>query len=267
MPKTRIGTVDYLNARPLVYGLEKERNVQLVAKSPSELCELLKKGRLDVALVSAIECFRNPDFRMLPDIGVCSEGPIKSVKIYSRGDLSSAQTIALDLSSRSAATLTRLIFWDFFENLEVEFVDIKPTETPDEVDADAVLLIGDAALRANPGERQVTDLGRLWTERTGLPFVYAVWACHKDAATDQILPILMKARDRGLPERPRIAQNAAKQLGLPAAGLTQYLTRNLRYQLGEREIKGLERFRDIAVEHGLCTKHDVPFLGARVQVV
>ena len=80
--------------------------------------------------------------------------------------------------------------------------------------------------------------------------------------------MLLKARDRGPPvQRPRHRPEGRRGAG-PArsAGLRQYLTRNLRYQLGERELKGLERFRDLAAEHGLCTRHDVPFVGARVQM-
>jgi predicted solute-binding protein len=84
---------------------------------------------------------------------------------------------------------------------------------------------------------------------------------------DAVIPLLMRARDRGLLERSKIAHTAAGELDLPVAGLTQYLTRNLRYHLGEREIKGLERFRDIGATHGLCNRHDVPFLTARVQTV
>jgi chorismate dehydratase len=267
MSKTRIGVVDYLNARPLTFGLEREPGVRLVPDTPAALARGLRKGNLDVALISTIECFRNPDFRILPEIGVCSEGPIKSIKIFSRGAPEEARRVALDSSSRSAATLTRLIYLEFFERQDTEFFEIAPTLDPETVEADAVLLIGDPALQAEPGSLEVTDLGALWTDRTGLPFVYAVWACRQDLAVDDVLPMLMKARDRGLPERPRIAIEAAKELGLPAAGLRQYLTKNLRYQLGEREIKGLERFRDLAHEHELCNKHDVPFVGARVQTV
>jgi predicted solute-binding protein len=68
-------------------------------------------------------------------------------------------------------------------------------------------------------------------------------------------------------ERSKIAAAAADELDLPVSGLTQYLTRNLRYQLGEREIKGLERFRDIGATHGLCNRHDVPFLKVRMHAL
>ena len=267
MAKIRIGVVDFLNSRPLVHGLDRERGVKLIYDVPAALSEKLKKGELDVALISTIECFRNPDFRILPEIGVCSEGAIKSIKLYARGPLERARRVALDRGSRSAATLTRITYLEFFQQLETTFFEIPPTLDPQSVDADAVLLIGDTALTADPGELTPTDLGALWTERTGLPFVYAVWACHKSTPTERVMPMLLRARERGLPQRPVLAQQAAKELGLPAAGLTQYLTKNLRYQLGEREIKGLERYRDIASEHGLCNRHDVPFTGARVQPV
>jgi chorismate dehydratase len=267
MAKTRIGVVDYLNSGPLVHGLDRERTVELVYDTPAALSRKLRKGELDIALVSSIECFRYPDLRILPEIGICSEGPIKSIKLYSRRSLSRVERVALDRGSRSAATLTKITIQEFYQQPEATFTEIAPTLNPTEVSADATLLIGDAALKADPGHLKVTDLGALWTERTGLPFVYAVWTCRKNLRTDRILPILLRARDRGLPERPRLAQRAAQELGLPAAGLVQYLTKNLRYHLGEREIKGMERFRDIASELELCNRHDVPFSGARVQPV
>lgn len=267
MTKYRIGVVDFLNAAPLVNGLDRERGLELVYDVPSALSDQLAKGKLDVALVSTVECFRNENFRILPEIGICSEGPIKSIKLYSRGRPEDAERVALDRGSRSAAVMTRITYLEFFQQPDVQFFEIEATRTPEDVDADAVLLIGDTALKADPGSLQSTDLGALWTDRTGLPFVYAVWVCHKDLRTERILPMLMRARDRGLPDRPRLAQTAARQLDLPAARLTQYLCKNLSYNLGEREIKGLERFRDIASEHGLCSRHDVPFTGARVQPV
>ena len=267
MAKYRIGVVDFLNAAPLVHGLDRERSFELILDTPSALSDRLAQGDLDVALISAIECFRHDHLRILPEIGICSEGPIKSIKLYSRGRPEKAERIALDRGSRSAATMTRVTYLEFFQKPEVSFFEIEPTLQPETVNADAVLLIGDAALKADPGSLQTTDLGALWTERTGLPFVYAVWACHKDLRTERLLPALLRARDRGLPDRPRLAQTAAQKLDLPVARLTQYLCKNLRYLLGEREIKGLERFRDIASEHGLCNRHDVPFTGARVQPV
>lgn len=266
MGKTRIGVVHYLNARPLVYGLERERSVQIIRDPPSALSEKLTSGQIEVALLSTIECFRHGDLRMLPEIGICSEGPIKSIKLFLRRPLTEVQTVALDQSSCSAAALTRLVFLEFLQRTDVAFRTIEPTRTPAQVDADAVLLIGDVALQADPGTLDPLDLGGFWTERTGLPFVYAAWACRQSTPVDSVLPVLLKARDRGLPERPRIAQEASLEFDLPAAGLRQYLTRNLRYHLGEREIKGLERFRDLAAQHGLCRRHDVPFLGSRVQV-
>jgi len=267
MTKTRIGVVDYLNAQPLIEGLESDRNAKIIRDTPSRLSDMLQVGKLDVALVSSVECFRHPEFRILPEVGVCSEGAVRSVKLYSHNAPEKAQRIALDRSSRSASTLTKVVYLEFFQQTEVEFITAEPTTRPSEVDADAVLLIGDAALQADPEDMTVTDLGALWTERTGLPFVYAVWACREGTNVERLLPTLLKARDRGLPLRPRLAQDAAKKMKLPVAALTQYLTKNLRYELGEREIKGLERFRDLAAEHELCSKHDVPFVGARVQPV
>ncbi len=267
MMKIRIGVVKYVNAQPLIHGLDKERGVQIISAAPSALTGMLLNGEVDVALLSSIECFRHPELQILPEIGVCSEGPIRSIRLFHRIDPRLSRKVALDKSSRSAAALTRIAFKDFYGRPEVNFFEIEPTTEPESVTADAVLLIGDVALLANAPHWPSIDLGELWTERTGLPFVYAVWTCLKGSRADQFLPVLLRARDRGMPERHKVAQQAAKQLKLPEAALIQYLTRNLRYQLGERELKGLERFRDLAADHGLCQKLDLPFMRVKMQTV
>jgi chorismate dehydratase len=265
--KIRIGVVDFLNARPLVHGLDKERGVELLHDRPSRLAQSLRRGELDVALVSSIECFRSPELRVVPEIGICSEGPVRSVKLFLRRPLEQVERVALDAGSRSGAALTRMVFVEFLQRPAVSLREVEPTLEPTKVDADAVLLIGDAALKAKPGSLEPLDLGWFWTDRTGLPFVHAVWACRRGKVSEELLALLLRARDRGLLERSRIAAEAAPRLDLPVAGLTQYLTRNLRYQLGEREIKGLERFRDIGAQHGMCNRHDVPFLQVRMHAL
>ena len=264
MAKIRIGVVDFVNARPLVWGLDKERGVELVRDRPAALQHALRKGELDVALISSIEAFRTPELRILPEIGICSEGPVKSVKLFLKKPLEQVERVALDAGSRTGAALVKMVFAEFLLKPGVVAKEIEPTLEPSKVDADAVLLIGDAALRAKGGALEPLDLGWFWSDRTGMPFVYAVWACRKPKIVDSVLPLLLRARDRGLLERSKIAAAAAHDLDLPVAGLTQYLTRNLRYQLGEREIKGLERFRDIGATHGLCNRHDVPFVQVRL---
>ena len=265
--KIRIGCVDFVNARPLVHGLDKERGVELVLDRPARLAQALRRGELDVALVSSIECFRTPALQIVPEIGICSEGPVRSVKLFLKKPLEQVERVALDAGSRTAAALARMVFVEFLQRPGVGTREIEPTLEPAKVDADAVLLIGDPALRAKPGNLESLDLGWFWTDRTGLPFVYAVWACRRGKVSEDVLALLLRARDRGLLERSRIAAAAAAELDLPVAGLTQYLTRNLRYQLGEREIKGLERFRDIGVTHNLCNRHDVPFLKVRMHAL
>src|SRR5262252_1244649 len=109
----RIGVVDFVNARPLVFGLERERGVVLVHDRPAVLAQKLRKGELDVALVSSIEVFRSPELRIVPEIGICSEGPIRSVKLFLRKPLEQIEKVALDSGSRTAAALARIVFAEF----------------------------------------------------------------------------------------------------------------------------------------------------------
>ncbi|HID21793.1 MAG TPA: hypothetical protein EYP14_05260, partial [Planctomycetaceae bacterium] len=107
--KLRIGAVTYLNAKPLIEGLdETDARYQLVLDYPSRLAESLADGRLDVGLVPSVECFRNPDCRIVSDACVACFGPARSVKLYSRVPPSRIRTLALDDGSRTSAALARV---------------------------------------------------------------------------------------------------------------------------------------------------------------
>src|SRR5207244_7971510 len=91
-----------------------------------------------------------------------------------------------------------------------------PLEMPAEkADADAVLLIGDRAMRAClPGFAHAYDLGQEWHDWTGLPFVYAVWAVREGAELGPVEDALHEAKRRGLARVGQIAQHEAPGLGL-----------------------------------------------------
>ena len=111
-------------------------------------------------------------------------------------------------------------------------------------DADAEVIIGDAALvRAQDGGSRL-DLAETWTWFSGLPFVFAAWYGNADAA-----PALEAAYARGAQRLAEYAADAA--LGLPPEELETYLRERIRYRLGGREIGGLRRFLESARRHSL----------------
>jgi chorismate dehydratase len=127
--------------------------------------------------------------------------------------------------------------------------------------ADAALIIGDNALFLDPSRAAGTpgravrkiDLGELWTETTGLPFVYAVWAGWRDALTPEDVVVLQRARDQGVADSDGVAD--AYYPGEPGrqAAARRYLRDNIRYVLGEDELEGLRTFYRYAGEIDLVS--------------
>src|SRR5262245_9379605 len=171
----RLGTVPYLNARPLVEGLPRDARVSLAQAVPSALAEQLRAGALDAALVSSVELFRAPPLRWVPGPAICSEGPVRSIRLFLRRPAERVRTLALDSSSLTAAVLAQLCLREFLGAGAPAVSSAAPGAPLASIDADAILRIGDPALATAPDGLQVLDLGEVWTAHTKLPFVYALW--------------------------------------------------------------------------------------------
>src|SRR5438105_8349973 len=160
----RLGRISYVNMAPVFYRLEAE--VEEIQGVPTDLNRRLIAGELDLAPISSIEYARNADrLRILPRLCVSSEGAVDSIQLVSRSPLEQVRRVAVTPESATSVVLTKVLL------PEAEHVPLGD-------EADAKLLIGDAALRsAFEDPTPHYDLGRLWLERTGLPMVFAVWAC------------------------------------------------------------------------------------------
>jgi len=214
----RFGAVSYLNALPLVEGLQ-----PLVLDLPAALVQRFEAGEVDVALlpVAAGEAAGLP---RVPGLGIAAEGPVDSVLLFLRTPVEEIRTLALDPASRTSCVLAQLLLRD--RGLEPRLIGAP---------ADAELVIGDPALvRAQAGEPAL-DLAADWTERFGLPFVFAAWYGDVAAA-----PALEEAYARGDARIPAFARES--ELGLAPAVLERYLRERIRYRLGPREEAGLAGF-------------------------
>jgi chorismate dehydratase len=234
----RLGRISYVNMAPVFYRLEAD--VQEVQGVPTELNQRLLAGELDVAPISSIEYGRNAErLRLLPRLCVGSEGAVDSIQLVSRKPLEQVRSVAVTPESATSVVLTRVLLPE-------------ASHVPLGHEADAKLLIGDAALKsAFEDPTPHYDLGRLWLERTGLPMVFAVWAC-----PEPLPPGLAELEDalvasvrvaRAEPER--LAHEASERYGYPAGFLARYFEK-LRYRFGPRERAGLMTFLELAHEAG-----------------
>lgn len=234
----RLGSVPYLNARPLVHGLDRRPDVIYSEAVPSLLAQQLAAGALDAALVSSIESLFLPDSQIVGDHCIGTDGPAWSVKLLGRDDPARARSVALDGASLTAATLTRVAYRFLLDRTDVTFVRTDPAPDPAATGADATLVIGDAALRPDARGWQEIDLGELWTARTGLPFVWAVWLARSVADRPRLEAALAEARRAGRSQAAHFAAQAT-DLGIPRDVAHAYLTRIMRYEMGPRDRQGL----------------------------
>lgn len=237
----RIGAVQYLNTKPLVYGLA-VRGVGVSYDLPSRLADQLSSGVLDVALIPSIELFRGSGYRVVSDACIGCRGPVMSVKLFFRTLPGRVARLAVDEGSRTSATLARILLAERHGVVpEVEILPIGAGIA--DTSADAVLLIGDRAIGAQRGSFQlIWDLGDEWCRWTGLPFVFAVWAARPGVDVPRVEPLLAHARDAGRLNLASIAAAEAASHGLTVPQCLSYLRDNLHYELGPRERAALVRF-------------------------
>jgi chorismate dehydratase len=251
----RVGAVNYLNTKPLICDLEElAPGAELMLDVPSRLADLLGEGRLDVALIPAIEYFRSGTYTVVPDIAIASDGPVLSVTLFSRVPWVGIRRVALDAGSRTSAALTEVLLRRRY-GVRPEVVPLPLDRAAEDVDADAVLLIGDRAMRAClPGFAHAFDLGQEWRDWTGLPFVFAVWAVREGADLGPVEQALYEAKRRGLARVGPIAHHEAPRLGLDAGFCRRYLQSILQFDLGPREQAGLHHYYMLACQLGLARR-------------
>lgn len=252
----RIGAVEYLNTKPLIWGLERELpDDGLVLDRPAALADMLRAGKLDVALIPSIEYLRNPLYQMIPDTCIASRGQVMSVILICRRPTAHMAKVALDTSSRSSIALCRIILTKTC-CAAPEFVNWSADTPLEEVDADAILVIGDRAMKLRSRHDHIIDLGEEWERLAGMPFVYAVWAGRN--ITPQAADMLRRAKQEGMRRLAEIASEESRRLDLPESVCLDYLTNRIRYDFGPAERDGLALFQRYAAEMGLCPGADEP---------
>ena len=234
----RLGRISYVNMAPVFYRVG--ARFEEVPGVPTDLNGRLLAGELDLAPISSIEYARNAErLRILPRLCVSSEGAVDSIQLVSRTPLERVRTIAVTPESATSVVLTRVLL------PEAEHVPLGEA-------ADAKLLIGDAALRsAFQDPTPHYDLGRLWLERTGLPMVFAVWACPNPPppGLEELETALVASVRQARAEPEQLAYEASDRYGYPPGFLARYFEK-LRYRFGPRERAGLLTFFELARDAG-----------------
>lgn len=280
----RIATVSFLNCVPLVDWFstpEGAERVTLTGHLPSRLAGLLADGAADAALLPTAELLRGRAAGLIGRSGIACRGPVDSVKLFHNGPASALRRVAVDRGSRTSVALLRVLLAET-AGCAPPFVEVEPRPGVLPGPGDGVLVIGDRCFafdrwrRLDPavaGALTVMDLGQAWLEFTGLPFVFAAWAAApglvesgRTTAVRDLADLLDQARNHGLGRLSELAarEAAAGALGpggeaTPAA-IEHYFRRSLRYRLGDTELEGIQRFRDLCIAHRLVAPTEGPVL-------
>jgi chorismate dehydratase len=256
---TRIGAVGYLNARPLTWALDREPDRWLVRYDvPSVCASLLHAGDVDLGLIPSIEYLYSAQYRFVPGVGIGSRGPVASVALYTRKPIEEIRRIALDTSSRTSVTLIQVLCRHHFR-IAPSFVPHGPDLAAMTSACDAGLLIGDPAFDAQHESLglQKIDLGEIWTQMTGLPFIYAAWTGRPGAIDEGVVLALQQAQAEGVAATGEIAAEYGAGDSHRAARAAIYLRDNVKYGLGPEEAAGLQLFLNFAADMGLGPRRRV----------
>ena len=245
----RIGAVSYLNTKPLIHELAVAGECAVELDLPSTLATRLSLGEYDAALVPVAALFQHPEWTLVSDACIACAGPVWSVKLCGRVPLAEARTIALDVGSLTSVILAKTLVAQErtargFPGLEsIRFSPLELEADWQAIDCDAVLIIGDRAMRSAPAQFvEVWDSGARWRQVTGLPFVFAAWAARPGADFGDLARRLTAARERGVGAIEQIAGQSADRYGLTRAQCRIYLEQHLHFYLGSQELLGLETF-------------------------
>lgn len=252
-----MGHIQFLNCLPLYWGLARTGtllDLELTKDTPERLSEQLVNGHLDIGPITVVEFLRHSDHLVaLPDIAVGCDGPVMSCVIVSKVPLEqlAGQRVALGSTSRTSVRLAQSLLAEQY-GVEPDYYTCPPDLGLMMQEAQAAVLIGDAALRASLHDAprlglEVHDLGQMWKDWTGLPFVFAVWAARRDyyetdpQAVHEVHRAFLASRDLSLEEVAKVAEQAARWESFDAELLARYFT-TLDFRLGAEQLAGMREF-------------------------
>jgi len=275
--RPRVGHIQFLNCLPIYWGLARTGtllDLDLTKDTPDKLNDALVAGDLDIGPISALEFLKNAeDLVVLPEIAVGSDGPVMSCLIVSQVPLSAldGRRVALGSTSRTSVRLAQLLLEER-EGVRPEYFTCPPDLPQMMQEADAAVVIGDAALRAALHQApelglQVHDLGQMWKEWTGLPFVFAVWAARREFLAEQpelvreVHRAFLDSRDLSMEEVDKVCEQAARWEAFDEETFRRYYTEALDFSFGERQLTGMREFaRRVADGSGFAPELDIHVL-------
>ncbi len=254
----RVSLVDFLNARPLVWGLlhDPPPGVSISRDVPSVCADKLARGEADIGLIPSIEYQRIPGVRVLAGLGIAAASEVRSVLLVSKVSREKIRSVSFDPASRTSAVLTRILLKRVY-GLNPRYLEDAPSgpspesRVPSPDSADASLIIGDPALKARLNGQVVLDLAAEWRSFSGHPFVFAFWGVREEAATPEVARLLRRSFEAARDRFGDLVAQEARESGLSEAVIEDYLRHSLHFELNTGDLEGLDLFYRLAAEEKL----------------
>ncbi len=238
-----IGCVSFLNARPLIEGLDDTADLHIQYDVPSGLLADLLARRVEIALCPVIDFqLAEPSLKVVPVGGIGCNGPTHTVRVYSRIPLGDIKTVQVDRDSHTSNVLLRIVLNDL---LGIRPATVPPPTSGAAGSPEAMLLIGDKVVTAAPSDRDYPyqlDLGEAWKQITGLPFVFAVWTALETTDLGDVPRRLARQRELNAKRIDQIVASRAQAAGWPADLACDYLGHILQYTIGPTELEAIQLF-------------------------
>lgn len=253
----RLAASSYLNSAPLIWSFlhgPHRGNVDFVEAVPSRCAQLLSESAVEGALIPVIEYQRIVGGSLVPNVCVGSRKEVLSVVLVSKDkQLADINSVALDESSRTSATLVNIIFREFLDR-EPAWTTRAPNVEEMLEKNDAALIIGDPGMGFRRRGLNVWDMAGLWKQHTGLGFVFAMWMIRDEAVERAQMVDFSGARDEGIAQLEEIVSSYRDKIPMPVEELRNYLTENIVFNVDESMERGLRLYFDLAFKHKLIER-------------
>jgi chorismate dehydratase len=243
LEKIRVGIVNYLNTRPLLYGLTRapiNEQIELTGDYPARLAEQLMNNEIDVGLIPVAVIPQLQSHFIVGDYCIGTEGEIASVALFSEVPMNEIRKVYLDYQSRSSVSLLKYLMKEYW-GIDPEIIMATDDSYRKEINGTtAGLVIGDRAFEQRKISTFIYDLGSEWKKITGLPFVFAAWVSTRKLP-DDFIEVFNEANAMGLQHIDEIVTETTFDL----YDLKKYYALHLSYRLDDVKRKGMEYFLEV----------------------
>ncbi|HEX7847470.1 MAG TPA: menaquinone biosynthesis protein [Chitinophagaceae bacterium] len=244
--KIKVGIVNYMNTKPLIYGLERppiSDEIELIGAYPAKLAQMLVNDEIDIGLIPVAAIPQLPSWHIVGNYCIGAEGEIASVCLFSEVPMPEIKKVYLDYQSRSSVALLKWLMKEYW-GIHPEIVQATDENYRKEIKGTtAGLVIGDRALEQRKISTFIYDLGSEWRAITGLPFVFAAWVSKRQLPDDFIVKF-DAANAMGLQHINEIVA----ETGYEIYDMKKYYNLHLSYRLDEKKREGMQRFLNVIMD-------------------